>query len=162
MFIAFGSGVAVVIGQLLGAGEMEQAKKAAPRLIAFSGGMCVVVGGLMAAFSGLFPLAYNTSDNVRGLATIFILISALFMPVHGTLHSTYFTIRSGGKTLITFLFDCVFSWVIVVPVVALLAHFTALPIMWLYMVGQGLEIIKCIIGLILVKKGVWLSNIVSD
>lgn len=162
MFIAFGSGVSVVIGQLLGAGEMEQAKQAAPRLIAFSGGMCVVVGGVMAAFSGLFPLAYNTSDNVRGLATMFIIISAVLMPVHGALHSTYFTIRSGGKTLITFLFDCVFSWALVVPTVAVLAYFTVLPIMWLYMIGQGLEIIKCVIGLILVKKGIWLSNIVSD
>lgn len=162
MFISFGSGVSVVIGQLLGAGEMEQAKKAAPRLIAFSGGMCVVVGGVMAAFSGLFPLAYNTSDNVRGLATTFIIISAVLMPVHGALHSTYFTIRSGGKTLITFLFDCVFSWALVVPTVAILAHCTTLPIAWLYAVGQGLEILKCIIGFILVKKGVWLSNIVSD
>ncbi len=162
MFISFGAGVSVVIGQLLGAGEMEQAKKAAPKLIMFSGGMCVVVGAVMAAFSGLFPLAYNTSDNVRSLATMFIIISAVLMPVHGTLHATYFTIRSGGKTLITFLFDCVFSWGIVVPTVAILAHFTTLPIMWLYIVGQGLEIIKCIIGLILVKKGVWLSNIVSD
>ncbi len=162
MFISFGAGVSVVIGQLLGAGEMEQAKKAAPKLIMFSGGMCVVVGAVMAAFSGLFPLAYNTSDNVRSLATMFIIISAVLMPVHGTLHATYFTIRSGGKTLITFLFDCVFSWGIVVPAVAVLAHFTTLPIMWLYFVGQGLEIIKCIIGLILVKKGVWLSNIVSD
>lgn len=162
MFISFGSGVSVVIGQLLGAGEMEQAKKAAPRLIAFSGGMCVVVGGVMAAFSGLFPLAYNTSDNVRGLATTFIIISAVLMPVHGALHSTYFTIRSGGKTFITFLFDCAFSWVLVVPTVAILAHCTTLPISWLYTVGQGLEILKCIIGFILVKKGVWLSNIVSD
>lgn len=162
MFIAFGAGVSVVIGQLLGAGEMEQAKTAAPKLIMFSGGMCIVVGAVMAAFSGLFPLAYNTSDNVRSLATMFILISAVLMPVHGTLHSTYFTIRSGGKTLITFLFDCVFSWGVVVPLVAVLAHFTTLSIMWLYIVGQGLEIIKCIIGLILVKKGVWLSNIVSD
>lgn len=162
MFIAFGSGVAVVLGQLLGAGELKQAKMAAPRLIAFSGTMCVFIGGLMAAFSGLFPLAYNTSDNVRGIATMLIIISASFMPLHATLHSTYFTIRSGGKTLITFLFDCVFSWVVTIPIVGSLTHFTTLPIMWLYMVGQGVEILKCIIGLILVKKGVWISNITSD
>ena len=162
MFIAFGSGIAVVMGQLLGAGDMEQAKKVAPKLIAFSGLMCVVVGALMAAFSGLFPLIYNTSDNVRSLATMFIIISGALMPIHATVHATYFTIRSGGKTFITFLFDCVFSWGIVVPTVAVLAHCTTLPIMYLYIVGQGMETIKCIIGLILVKKGVWLSNIVSD
>lgn len=162
LFIAFGSGVAVVIGQLLGASKLDEAKAAAPRLIFFSGAMCVVVGGIMACFSGLFPLAYNTTDDVRALATGFILISSVLMPVHGTLHATYFTLRSGGKTIITFLFDCCFSWCIIVPLAYCLAHFTALPILPLYLCCQGAEALKCIIGLILIKKGVWLSNIVSD
>ena len=32
----------------------------------------------------------------------------------------YFTLRSGGKTVVTFLFDSVFTWVIVVPAAYLL------------------------------------------
>lgn len=162
MFIAFGSGVSVVIGQLLGANELEKARESAPKLIFFSGVMCVVVGGIMACFSGLFPLAYNTSENVRGLASSFILISALLMPVHGILHSTYFTLRSGGKTLITFLFDCGFSWGVSVPLAFCLANFTDMKIIPLYLCCQCVEIVKCIIGLVLIKKGVWLSNIVSE
>lgn len=162
MFIAFGSGVAVVIGQLLGADDLDGAKKAAPKLIFFSFAMCVVVGGVMACFSGLFPQIYNTTDGVRGLAASFILVSALLMPIHGTLHATYFIIRSGGKTLITFLFDCCFSWVITVPLIYCLATFTALPIVPLYLIGQGIELVKCAVGLAIVKKGVWISNIVSD
>ncbi len=160
MFIAFGSGVSVVIGQFLGANELERAKESAPKLIFFSGAMCVVVGAVMACFSGLFPLAYNTSDNVRNLASAFILISALLMPVHGILHCTYFTLRSGGKTLITFIFDCGFSWGVSVPLAFCLANFTDMPIIPLYLCCQCVEIVKCIIGLILIKKDVWLSNIV--
>ncbi len=161
MFIAFGSGVSVVIGQLLGASELEKAREAAPKLIFFSGAMCVVVGGIMACFSGLFPLAYNTSDNVRALASSFILISAVLMPIHGILHCTYFTLRSGGKTFITVLFDCGFSWGISVPLAFCLANFTDMSIIPLYLCCQCVEVIKCVIGLILIKKGVWLSNIVS-
>ena len=141
---------------------MEQAKKAAPRLIAFSGGMCVVVGGVMAAFSGLFPLAYNTSDNVRGLATTFIIISAVLMPVHGALHSTYFTIRSGGKTGITFLFDSVYTWLVPVPLSFVLSRFTALPMVWVYFCVQIIEIIKALIGVCLLRSGVWANNIIND
>ncbi len=162
MFIAFGSGVSVVIGQMLGANELQRAKESAPKLIFFSAMLCVVVGGIMACFSGLFPLAYNTSENVRSLASAFILISAVLMPVHGALHCTYFTLRSGGKTLITFLFDCGFSWGVSVPLAYCLANFTDMGIIPLYLCCQCVEAVKCVIGLILIKKGVWLSNIVSD
>ncbi len=162
MFIAFGSGVSVVIGQQLGANELEKARESAPKLIFFSFLLCVVVGSIMACLSGLFPLAYNTSDNVRSLASSFIFISAILMPIHGALHSTYFTLRSGGKTIITFLFDCGFSWGVSVPLAFCLANFTDMDIISLYLCCQSVEIVKCIIGLILIKKGVWLSNIVSD
>ncbi len=162
MFIAFGSGVSIVIGQMLGANKLEDARHAAPRLIFFSGAMCVVIGGVMACLCKVFPLAYNTSDNVRNLAATFIFISAVLMPVHSMVHSTYFTLRSGGKTLITFIFDSGFSWLICVPMAYCLAYFTNINIIWLYLCCQSLEAVKCIIGLILVKKGVWLSNIVAE
>lgn len=160
MFIAFGSGVSVVIGQMLGANELQKAKESAPKLIFFSGAMCVAVGSVMACVSGIIPLIYNTTDNVRNLASTFILISAILMPVHGILHCTYFTLRSGGKTIITFLFDCGFSWCICVPLAFCLANFTDMGIVPLYLCCQSVEALKCIIGLILIKKGVWLSNII--
>ncbi|MBQ8569082.1 MAG: MATE family efflux transporter [Oscillospiraceae bacterium] len=162
MFIAFGSGVSVVIGQLLGANDLEGAKKGAPRLLAFAAAICIVVGTVMASLSGLFPQAYKTTDDVRELASAFIFISAVLMPVHGILHSSYFILRSGGKTLITFLFDSCFSWGVSVPLAYCLSRFTSLDIVTIYLAVQSAEAIKLVIGLILIKKGVWLSNIVGD
>ena len=162
LYIAFGSGVSVVIGQLLGANDLENAKKAAPRLIVFGALICVVVGGVMAAFSGVFPYAYNTTDNVRALAGSFILVSAVTMPIHSALHSTYFTLRSGGKTLVTFIFDSGFSWGVSVPLAYCLVHFTDMNIVALFACIQSVEAVKCVVGAILIKKGVWLSNIVAD
>lgn len=161
LFIAFGSGVSVVIGQMLGANELQKAKDAAPKLITFSTLMCVAVGCVMALFAPLFPLMYKTTDNVRELATAFIIVSAIWMPAHGMLHATYFTLRSGGKTVITFFFDCGFSWIVSVPLAYCLANFTSLGIITIYFIVQSAELIKCIIGAILIKKGVWLSNIVK-
>lgn len=162
MFIALGSGISVVMGQLLGANDMQGAKKSAPKLIGFSFLMCVGVGAIMALGAKLFPLAYNTTDDVRGLATGFILISALAMPLHGMLHSIYFIIRSGGKTLITFLFDSGFSWLIGVPTAYCLSRFTNLDILLVYFICQAIETIKCITGSIIIKSGIWLSNIVDE
>lgn len=162
LFIAFGSGVSVVIGQMLGANELKEAKESAPKLIFFSGAMCVVVGGVMACFSGLFPLAYNTTDEVRRLASAFIFISAVTMPVHAVLHSIYFTLRSGGKTMITVIFDCGFSWGVSVPLAYCLANFTSMDIISIYFCTQAVELVKCIIGIILIKKDVWISNIINE
>ena len=161
LFIAFGSGVSVVIGQMLGANELQKAKESAPKLITFSALLCVVVGSVMALFAPLFPLMYNTTEVVRSLATKFIIISAIWMPAHGMLHATYFTLRSGGKTVITFFFDCGFSWLVSVPLAYCLATFTTLDIILIYFIVQSAELIKCVIGAVLIKKGVWLSNIVK-
>ncbi len=161
LFIAFGSGVSVVIGQMLGANDLQEAKKAAPKLIFFSTALCVVVGSVMAVLAPLFPKMYNTTEDVRSLATAFIIISAIWMPAHGMLHATYFTLRAGGKTVITFFFDCGFSWLVSVPLAFCLASFTPLDIISIYFIVQSAEIIKCVIGGVLIKKGVWLSNIVQ-
>lgn len=162
MFIAFGSGVSVVIGQLLGANNMDGAKKAAPKLIWCSFLLCVGVGSVMALCSKLFPQIYNTTDEVRSLASGFIFISAVTMPLHGMLHCIYFTLRSGGKTLITFLFDSGFSWLVSVPTAFCLAHFTSLNVLIVYLICQLLEAVKCFIGYLLIKSGIWLSNIVEE
>ncbi len=161
MFIAFGSGVSVVIGQLLGANELENAKKSAPGLIGFCTVMCALIGGVMVAFSTVFPNIYNTSADVRTLASTFITISAITMPIHGALHTIYFILRSGGKTGITFLFDSGFSWGVSVPTALCLVRFTNMSIIGIYICVQSIEALKCIVGYILIKKDVWLSNIVS-
>lgn len=162
MFIAFGSGVSVVIGQLLGANNMQGAKKAAPKLILFCFLLNIGVGAVMAVGAKFFPMVYNTSDEVRNLAFAFILISALTMPIHAMLHTIYFILRSGGKTLITFMFDSGFSWLVSVPTAFCLAHLTELNIVAVYFICQILEALKCIIGAFLIKSGVWLSNIVDE
>ncbi len=162
MFIALGAGIAVVMGQLLGAEEYKEAKKAAPRLIWFSGGMCLIVGAVMALFARLFPEIYNTTSDVKALASSFVLISAVLMPVHAMLHSVYFIIRAGGKTLITFLYDSGVSWMLVVPLAFILSYLTDIHIVKVYFWCQFVEVFKLLFGLILIKKEIWLSSIVSN
>ena len=49
-----------------------------------------------------------------------------------------------------------------VPVAAFLVNFTSLEIAYIYAIVQSLILIKCIAGIILVKKGIWIKNIVAD
>ncbi len=162
IFLAMGSAISIIVGQLLGAGKMEEAKDTDTKLIALNVASCVVMGILLALFAPLFPQFYNTSDTVKELAASFMKVSAFCLPIYAFSHSTYFTIRSGGNTIVTFLFDSVFLWCICIPIAYVLSRFTDMPIVPLYFICQSLDIIKCIIGFILIKKGVWLNNLVSE
>ena len=162
IWMAMGSALSIIIGQLLGAGKMEEAKDTDRKLIFFSVASCFVIGTILILLAPVFPQIYNTTEDVRGLAAKFITVSACLMPIQAFLHSAYFTLRSGGKTVITFFFDSGFVWVCTIPAAFLLSHYSGLPILPTYILCQSLDIIKAVIGFILVKKGVWLQNIVGE
>ena len=162
IWMAMGSALSIIIGQLLGAGKMEEAKDTDRKLIFFSVASCLVIGTILILLAPVFPRIYNTTEDVRGLAAKFITVSACLMPIQAFLHSAYFTLRSGGKTVITFFFDSGFVWVCTIPAAFLLSHYSGLPILPTYILCQSLDIIKAVIGFILVKKGVWLQNIVGE
>ena len=162
VFLALGNSVAIVVGQLLGAGKMEEARDKDNKMIAFSVLACSGVAVIMLFMSPVFPLLYNTSEAVRHQATLFMIAQAIFMPQGAFIHAAYFTLRSGGKTVVTFFFDCVFMWVVSVPVVFILSRFTEIPAHYIFVCCQVADWIKCVIGFILVKNGVWIQNIVKQ
>ena len=61
----------------------------------------------------------------------------------------------------TFLFDSAYMWVIPIPIVFVLARFTVLPVQIVYLIAELSNLIKCAVGFVLVKKGVWIKNIVA-
>ncbi|MBQ9609612.1 MAG: MATE family efflux transporter [Lachnospiraceae bacterium] len=161
VFIALGSAVGIIIGQMLGASEYEKAKVSSVKLMWFTSAICVLLTIVLVSISGVFPKIYNTTEAVRDYSTKFIIITALFFPIQGFLNTLYFTLRSGGKTVITFLFDSGFSWVVSVPVAYIICTFTGLPILWIYVTIQALDIIKVVVGYVLIKKGIWITNLVE-
>ncbi len=162
VFVALGNAVGILIGQALGASEYDRAKSEAFKLMWFTGGVSAVLTVALVAISGVFPKIYETSELVRGYATQFIVVTALFFPLQGFLNALYFTLRSGGKTLVTFLFDSVFTCTVCVGTALVLCLFTDLPILAVYTIVQALDAIKVVVGSILIKKGVWISNIVGS
>ncbi|MBR3602156.1 MAG: MATE family efflux transporter [Lachnospiraceae bacterium] len=162
VYIQLGASIAIVVGQLLGAGKLKEARDADTKMIFFVVTACIGMSVLMSAFGGLFPQIYNTEEAIKELATKFIFISALMMPVCAFCHSTYFTLRSGGKTGVTFIFDSVYTWLIVIPVAYCLSHFTNWSIVPVFFCVQSMEFVKAIIGFFMVKSNVWLNTIVKD
>ncbi len=160
-FMAVGMANGILLGQLLGAGKLEQAKADSRKLIVFSLMVSAVSSVLYAICAIFIPQIYNTTDEVRTLATQLMWISALAMPLDAFANAAYFTLRSGGQVLITFLFDSAFMWVIVVPLAFSLSRFTDVSILYLFAVCQFINFHKDVLGYIFVKKGLWIKQIVS-
>lgn len=162
VFISMGSCVSILVGQHLGAGEFEEAKSTAGKVMLFTVLLTVVTALGMVAASGPFPDIYNTTEEVRGLARSMMRILAAFMPAQAFLNVVYFTIRSGGRTGITFLFDSAYSWCVGLPFAWCLVHFTPWDILVVYTLYNCLDIIKTAVGFVLYRKGIWIRNIVEE
>ncbi len=160
-FIAMGVAIGIILGQKLGTGDTDTVMDDARRLSRFSVYICFVTSAIMILFSGIFPKIYNTSDEIRALATGMIIITAICMPIDAYANALYFTLRSGGKTMITFIFDSGFSWVVAVPAAYALVHFTELTILPIFAIILCLQLIKCVIGYVMVRKGIWIQDITA-
>ncbi len=163
VYLSMGNAVGIIMGQLLGAGTEEAEIRSTNRkLIVVSIASGLVFGALMAGVSGLFPLLYKTTDARRHLATQLICISAFMLAFNSYTNAAYFTLRSGGQTVVTFLFDSCFVWCFCVPLAFCLSRFTGMGILPLYMICQGTDFIKCILGAYMIKKGKWIQNLVAE
>ena len=161
-FIAMGSAMAIILGQLLGAGKIEKAKADATRLTVFSVLLCIVAGTMLFASSYVFPGFYNTSDEIRMLAAQLIRTAGFFTPVYAYTNAAYFILRSGGRTGITFLFDSCFVWLINVPIAYVLSRFTGMDMLSIYICVNLAELLKCLIGFLMVRTGKWAVNLTEQ
>ncbi len=162
VYISLGTAVAVIIGNLLGAGETEEAKRTDKKLIIFSIMCTVSVALILAALSPVFPKMYNTTEGVSRLTTYMLIVYAICMPFDAYANCAYFTLRSGGKVFVTVLFDSVFSWAVVMPVCIILSRFTGVGIHILFAVGQGTDLLKAMLGFFILRKGTWAVRLVKE
>ncbi len=157
--IAMGSAISIILGRRLGAGKMQEAKEYSVKLIFFTEIICFGTALILMLLAPFFPMIYNTTDEIKALATSFIRVAAACMPIYAFETCCYFIIRSGGKTFITFLFDSVFMCVVSIPVAYILVHFKILNIVMVFLFVQLVSLLKCLIGFIMVKKGIWLNKL---
>ncbi len=162
VYIQLGVCTGILVGAKLGANKLKDARDLDNKLLFFSvvAGVCVSLAILPIA--KVFPELYKTEKEVRELASFMIVTQALSIPMWSYTNACYFTLRSGGKTGITFMFDFGFSWLLIIPLTLILTYLTDMDIHPLFIVGNFSEIIKVVIGFFLVRSDLWMNNIVDD
>ena len=162
IMFAMGSAVSIMVGQLLGAGKLEEAREVDRKLIFLTEVIHIIIGTAMVLAAPYIPLLYNVGTDVQDLTRQMLIIAGLSLPLHSFAHVCYFTIRSGGKTMITFLFDAVYTWAVTLLLAFLLTRFTTLTIIQIYFCVQFIDIIKLVIGLLMLRSDFWAQNVVAD
>ena len=161
VFLALGVSVGIIVGQLLGAQCVQEAKDTEKKASLFSVLSVIPIMILVFFIAPVFPKIYNTTTEIQHLATTIILISTLFMPLQSYINCIYFIMRAGGRTMVAFLFDSIFVWSVSVTVAFILSRFTNLPVHMIFLSVQLLDLVKMIVGTILIKKGIWIQDITT-
>ena len=162
IMMAMGTAISIRVGQQLGAGEIERAKDTDRKLIVFSFLAHVGIGALAFALAGVIPQIYNVEVEVRQLTTQLLMIAALSLPLHSITHACYFTLRTGGRTVLTFFFDCGFIWIFSVPVSTILCQYTDWSMFAIYFCMQFADVVKILFAWPFMRGGSWARNIISD
>ncbi len=161
IMMAMGSVTAIMVGQQLGAGDMEGAKDIDRKLIFVTVAVHIAIGVLQILTADLVPMLYDVEQSTRDIAAAMLRIQGLVLPIHAYIHVAYFTIRSGGKTGITFLFDCFYTWCVPVVVSFIVCRYTGLSVVACYGLVQATDLIKMAIAMPMLKSGFWAKNVIK-
>lgn len=162
VMMSMGTAISIMVGQKLGLNDTAGAVDVDRKLLFVTFAFHILVGLLIIASAPFIPLLYNVEPIAQEYATKFLMISGASLPIHALVHGIYFTVRAGGRTIVTFLFDSVYTWAIPAMIALLLCRFTALPIVWIFFIVQFSDIIKLAIGIPMLKPSFWTRCVISD
>jgi putative MATE family efflux protein len=157
--IAMGSAMAILIGQRLGAGEKAQARREAGQLMTLNFLVHIGLAVATLAFAVVIPRMYNLSSSARVLTAWMLVSLSCILPFDATNHASYCIMRSGGKMLITFLYDFCFAWGGSLLVAFCLIRFTALPMALVYAAVNAVQVFKFVAGILIIRSGIWCNTL---
>jgi putative MATE family efflux protein len=160
LFIGIGNACAILVGNVIGAGDEEKAFRYAGKslLLAMLGSL--LVGAVLWASSGWLLLPYKVSPEVTQSAQRVLLVLSALLWLRSANMVLYVGIfRSGGDTRFAFIMDAGIIWAVGVPLALLGAFVFRLPVYWVYLMVMGDELTKCAVGLFRYFSRKWIHNL---
>lgn len=160
-YIIFGglsSAVSILIGNRLGANQIQEAKDNARLLLAFG----VMIGiGISVIFISIAPIIasfYNVKELIKETIILLIRIKSLLLPVYVYNVCIFFILRAGGDALSTMIMDSGFLWCAGVLVSTVLSIFVEIPLVLLFTIVESCDVFKLFVATYFFRKEKWAKN----
>lgn len=163
LYSSLAVGVVVMIGNVLGEGEIEEAKVNGKRLLFFGMAAGLVFGLILMSLSGVIPHAFEKVDPLqKQLATQLLLVYGAFLPFFVIPSVAFGALRTGGKAKYVVIVDVISMWLYAVPIAWILITQTNLDVIYIYLIVQLGDLVKGIIGIVLMLKVNWAVNLAEE
>lgn len=166
LFFTMNAGMAVsctlLIAQPLGANQLDKARENGYKILGFAAMMSVLFGAMLFASSYIVPYLYDVSQQSETVAVSFLRIMSLFFGIYVLNTTHYCVLRAGGDMTSTMILESGHMWLINLTAVGFATHFTNLPIIPLYIIGQCTDLIKLAIAHKLVTQEKWVKSLVHN
>ena len=161
MGIGVGSGI--LVGNVLGTGELENARKLGDKLAKLSVVSGAISGGIILVLSpAIVACAFTLTPVAKSYLQVMLIVCSYYIigkSINVTVVSGIFC--AGGDTKFGLICDTITMWVIVVPLGLLTAFVLKLPVLWVYVLLNIDEVIKLPVVYKNFKKYNWVRKIVK-
>lgn len=154
-----GNAALVIIGNTIGEGNIEDAKKKANTFLIISIIVGIVSGLGSLIFKGILIDSYNVSYETKIIANKLINGAAIIMIFKvPTIVITKGILRGGGDTKFLLFIDIVFLWILSIPLGLFSLRFK-LPVTIMYLFLKSDEIAKFICCIVRMNSNKWIKDI---
>lgn len=153
-------GIGVMVGSDLGADDFEKAKDDNKKLNLLGFYLTLFLGIILILSSKGIPYMFTeVTESQKALATKLIIIYGSLLWANTLSVSSYFTLKVGGQSTLTFLLDTGTMVLLYIPISWSLALFTDLDIIYIYLIVRSLDLLKALLGVTLMRQYKWVNNL---
>ena len=160
MLFGVSTACAVIVGNQLGANELDEAEASAKKLLVFGILLSAVLGLVLVSLIEPYLMLYKANDNVMSYIRKICIAYAILMPARTfNLIMIVGILRSGGDTLFCMIMELSCLWGIGLTSGVIGAFVFNLDLLFVYLLFETEQIIKIIIGFFRYRQKKWVRNI---
>lgn len=149
----------IVIGKVLGTGNMKKAWTTSKKLIAICLTTSISATVLICATSGVLPRFFSLTGSVYTMATTLLIMKAMFGWTQGYSETIYYIIRAGGDVKAVLVIDGLFMLYGPFLMSTIVSYGTNWPIQIVYLCTEATYIIKIIVATYFYRRKKWCGNL---
>ena len=158
--LGIGNAITILVANTVGTGNFEKSQNEAHVSLFFSAFVGIILGLILFIVAPIITSLYTgVSSEAQQLAEILIKFYGIYLFISALNNSIFFILRAGGKTLLVFIFDSLYGWILQIPFAFLLLYVVKLEFIPLVIVSYSIDIVKTVVGLILILSKKWYRNL---